>query len=52
MLINPRLLHMDIKILYHSVYAVTRALFHADDDALLNYLNDDGLSIEPEVRLF
>ena len=29
---------------------VTRTIFHPDDDALLTYLNDDGLSIEPEVR--
>lgn len=29
-------------------FPVTRALFHPDDDALLHYLNDDGLSIEPE----
>jgi len=27
---------------------VTRTIFHPDDDELLNYLNDDGLSIEPE----
>jgi DNA topoisomerase II len=27
---------------------VTRAVFHPDDDAVLTYLDDDGLSIEPQ----
>ena len=27
---------------------VTRTIFHPDDDELLSYLHDDGLSIEPE----
>lgn len=27
---------------------ITRCIFHPDDDALLNYLDDDGQSIEPE----
>lgn len=26
---------------------ITRALFHVDDDALLNFLEDDGQKIEP-----
>ena len=30
---------------------IARAIFHPDDDALLNYLNDDGLSIEPEYYM-
>jgi len=29
----------------------TRAIFHPDDDALLNYLDDDGMSIEPEYYM-
>jgi DNA topoisomerase-2 len=27
---------------------ITRCIFHPDDDALLNYLDEDGQSIEPE----
>ena len=27
---------------------ITRAIFHPDDDELLKYLSDDGVSIEPE----
>jgi len=27
---------------------ITRKIFHVDDDPLLNYLNDDGLWVEPE----
>lgn len=27
---------------------ITRKIFHKDDDPILKYLNDDGLSIEPE----
>jgi DNA topoisomerase II len=30
---------------------VTRALFHEDDDALLNYLEEEGQSIEPDYYL-
>ena len=30
---------------------VTRALFHPHDDALLNYQNDDGQSIEPDYYM-
>lgn len=26
-------------------------MFHPDDDALLNYLDDDGVSIEPEYYM-
>ena len=26
---------------------ITRCIFHPDDDALLEYLDDDGQSIEP-----
>lgn len=30
---------------------ITRKIFHPDDDPLLSYLNDDGLSIEPEFYM-
>jgi DNA topoisomerase-2 len=30
---------------------IARLIFHPDDDPLLSYLNDDGLSIEPEFYM-
>lgn len=36
------------RYIFTNIPPVTRTLFHAADDALLNYLNDDGQSIEPE----
>mmetsp|Transcript_21683 Transcript_21683/g.35833 ORF Transcript_21683/g.35833 Transcript_21683/m.35833 type:complete len:1417 (-) Transcript_21683:66-4316(-) len=30
---------------------IARLIFHPDDDQLLSYLNDDGLSIEPEFYM-
>jgi DNA topoisomerase-2 len=36
------------RYIFTMLEKVTRTIFHPDDDALLNYLNDDGLSIEPE----
>ena len=30
---------------------MTRAIFHPDDDALLNYMIEDGMGIEPEYYL-
>jgi DNA topoisomerase-2 len=30
---------------------MTRAIFHPDDDALLNYMNEDGQGIEPEYYI-
>ncbi|KAG7364360.1 DNA topoisomerase [Nitzschia inconspicua] len=30
---------------------ITRKIFHPDDDELLNYLSDDGLSIEPDFYM-
>jgi DNA topoisomerase-2 len=30
---------------------IARKIFHPDDDLLLNYLNDDGLSIEPDFYM-
>ena len=29
--------------------AITRAIFHPDDDPILSYLEEDGCNIEPEV---
>ncbi|KOS14543.1 dna topoisomerase ii [Malassezia pachydermatis] len=36
------------RYIFTAVPRITRKLFHPKDDALLNYLDDDGQSIEPE----
>lgn len=36
------------RYIFTRLEAITRTIFHPDDDELLNYLNDDGISIEPE----
>ena len=36
------------RYIFTKLEAITRTVFHPDDDELLNYLNDDGMSIEPE----
>jgi DNA topoisomerase-2 len=36
------------RYIFTKLEDVTRAIFHPDDDALLNYLNDDGATIEPD----
>ncbi len=36
------------RYVFTKLEAITRCIFHPDDDALLNYLDDDGQSIEPE----
>jgi len=36
------------RYIFTAVPRITRRLFHPQDDALLNYLDDDGQSIEPE----
>lgn len=36
------------RYIFTAVPRITRTLFHPKDDALLNYLDDDGQSIEPE----
>ncbi len=35
------------RYIFTKLEAITRTIFHPDDDELLNYLNDDGISIEP-----
>jgi hypothetical protein len=35
------------RYIFTRLAAVTRAVFHPADDALLRYLDDDGLSVEP-----
>jgi len=39
------------RYIFTKLEKITRTIFHPDDDALLNYLNDDGLSIEPEYYM-
>jgi DNA topoisomerase-2 len=36
------------RYIFTKLEKITRAIFHPDDDALLTYLEDDGMSIEPE----
>lgn len=36
------------RYIFTKLEPITRAIFHPDDDKLLNYLKDDGASIEPE----
>ncbi|GAA5985936.1 hypothetical protein JCM10908_006339 [Rhodotorula pacifica] len=35
------------RYIFTNVAQITRSVFHADDDNILDYLNDDGQSIEP-----
>jgi len=41
---SPRYIHTKLEKL-------ARLIYHPDDDALLNYLDDDGVSIEPEYYM-
>lgn len=36
------------RYIFTKLEPICRTIFHPDDDELLSYLNDDGLSIEPE----
>lgn len=36
------------RYIFTTLQKAARAVFHPDDDSLLTYLDDDGLSIEPE----
>jgi DNA topoisomerase-2 len=36
------------RYIFTKLERVARTIFHPDDDAILTYLNDDGMSIEPE----
>eukprot|EP00531_Pseudo-nitzschia_arenysensis_P017060 CAMPEP_0116147982 /NCGR_PEP_ID=MMETSP0329-20121206/18076_1 /TAXON_ID=697910 /ORGANISM="Pseudo-nitzschia arenysensis, Strain B593" /LENGTH=1429 /DNA_ID=CAMNT_0003644009 /DNA_START=85 /DNA_END=4370 /DNA_ORIENTATION=- len=39
------------RYIFTMLEKVTRTIFHPDDDELLNYLSDDGVSIEPEYYM-
>uniref|UniRef100_A0A7S1Z3I8 DNA topoisomerase 2 n=1 Tax=Ditylum brightwellii TaxID=49249 RepID=A0A7S1Z3I8_9STRA len=39
------------RYIFTKLEKITRTIFHPDDDALLTYLHDDGLSIEPEFYM-
>ena len=43
--------HASARYIFTRLEKIARAIFHPDDDALLNYLNDDGLSVEPEFYM-
>jgi DNA topoisomerase-2 len=36
------------RYIFTSLEPIARAIFHPDDDELLNYLNDDGNTVEPQ----
>jgi DNA topoisomerase-2 len=39
------------RYIFTKLEKVARTIFHPDDDAILTYLNDDGMSIEPEYYM-
>lgn len=39
------------RYIFTNVPRMTRAIFHPADDGLLNYLEEEGMSIEPEYFL-
>lgn len=39
--------HASARYIYTELSPITRCLFSEDDDKLLDYLNEDGRSIEP-----
>jgi DNA topoisomerase-2 len=39
------------RYIFTKLEKITRTIFHPDDDELLNYLSDDGMSIEPEYYM-
>ena len=39
------------RYIFTMLEKITRTIFHPDDDELLNYLSDDGVSIEPEYYM-
>mmetsp|Transcript_15374 Transcript_15374/g.31098 ORF Transcript_15374/g.31098 Transcript_15374/m.31098 type:complete len:1416 (+) Transcript_15374:116-4363(+) len=43
--------HASARYVFTRLEKIARTIFHPDDDPLLNYLNDDGLSIEPEYYM-
>ncbi|EEC47151.1 predicted protein, partial [Phaeodactylum tricornutum CCAP 1055/1] len=36
------------RYIFTKLEPITRAIFHPDDDELLSYINDDGVTVEPE----
>eukprot|EP00494_Astrolonche_serrata_P024233 UN24491 len=36
------------RYIFTQLAGITRTIFHEDDDLIVNFLNDDGLSVEPE----
>lgn len=43
--------HASARYIFTRLEKIARTIFHPDDDALLNYLNDDGISIEPDYYM-
>ncbi len=43
--------HSSARYIFTHLATITRLIFRQEDDALLNYLDDDGFQIEPEYYL-
>ena len=43
--------HASPRYIFTKLEKITRAIFHPADDEILTYLNDDGMSIEPEYYM-
>ncbi len=39
------------RYIHTRLSAITRAIFHRDDDKILEYLDDDGIAVEPRFYL-
>jgi DNA topoisomerase-2 len=39
------------RYIHTRLSAITRAIFHPDDDKILEYLDDDGIPVEPRFYL-
>ena len=43
--------HSSARYIFTRLNKITRLIYHPHDDAILNYLKDDGISIEPEYYI-
>ena len=43
--------HSSSRYIFTRLSKITRLIYHPHDDAILNYLTDDGMSIEPEYYI-
>ena len=43
--------HASERYIYTNLNSITRIIFNKEDDSILSYLNDDGLSVEPKFYI-